>query len=192
MPRLTWQDPVSVSMAWCNDKLETAEVGVALGPGEEDEELVQHAERVRAVIPGAAPVGIISPLHPFLNSGYVTELGALTFCWGVMRRFVALGKAGELAVAASPGALLWAKLLLAGLRASSGTVILIEAYGPYGLVRPIWTILPASLASLRTLDAPNGTMRVAVDLGVLYAVLRLCPYSLVPAVIICRIEKSFR
>ncbi|CAM9343439.1 unnamed protein product [Ectocarpus sp. 8 AP-2014] len=65
-------------------------------------------------------------------------------------------------------------------------------YGPYGLVRPIWTILPASLASQRTVGAPNGTMRVAVDLGVLYVVLRLCPYSLVPAAIICRIEKSFR
>ncbi|CAM9745808.1 unnamed protein product [Ectocarpus sp. 13 AM-2016] len=65
-------------------------------------------------------------------------------------------------------------------------------YGPYGLIRPIWTILPASLASQRTLDAPNETMRAAVDLGVLYVVLRLCPYSLVPAAIICRIEKLFR
>ncbi|CAN0545356.1 unnamed protein product [Ectocarpus sp. 12 AP-2014] len=189
MPRLTWQDPVSVSMAWCNDKLETAGVGVALGPGEEDQELVQHAERVRAVIPGAEPVGVLSPLHPFLNSGYVAELGALAFSWGVIRRSVALGKAGELAVAASPGALPQAMLLLAGLRTLLGTVILIEAYGPYGVVRPIWTILPASLASQRKLDAP---MRVAVDLGVLYVVLRLCPYSLVPAAIICRIEKSFR
>ncbi|CAN0070349.1 unnamed protein product [Ectocarpus sp. 12 AP-2014] len=192
MPRLTWQDPVSVSMAWCNDKLETAGVGVALGPGEEDQELVQHAERVRAVMPGAEPVGVLSPLHPFLNSGYVAELGALAFSWGVIRRWVAWGKAGELAVAASPGALPWAMLLLAGLRTLSGTVILIEAYGPYGLVRPIWTILPASLASQRTLDAPNWTMREAVDLGVLYVVLRLCPYSLVPAAIICRMEKSFR
>lgn len=32
-------------MAWCNDKLETAGVGVALGPGEEDQELVQHVSQ---------------------------------------------------------------------------------------------------------------------------------------------------
>lgn len=42
MPRLIWKDAASVSMAWCTGKLETAGVGVVLGPGEEDQELIQH------------------------------------------------------------------------------------------------------------------------------------------------------
>lgn len=123
------------------------------------------------MIPGAAPVGILSPLHPFLNSGCVTSLGSLAFSWGAMRRFAAGCKAGELAIAASPGALPRA-MFLAGLRTLSGTVVLIEACGPYGLVRPLSTDVLASPASQRTLETSEmDAMRLAVDLGAFSSVL---------------------
>ncbi|CAM9371604.1 unnamed protein product [Pylaiella littoralis] len=143
-----------------------------LGPGRSDQAFVRQAERSIAPTPPHQ--------NTLLNLQVSVGVGmALGVPWGAARRWMAWRRAGEIFSAVSKFSLPRA-LLTAGLRAGLGATALIATHGPAGFrvqARP-W-VLDATSGKRGTLAM--SAARETAELGYLYAVLRLCPYSLLPS-----------
>eukprot|EP00752_Nemacystus_decipiens_P014349 g12766.t1 len=146
-----------------------------LGLGEADQAFVQQAER--STLPPSPYHGAVVNLQ--ISGGVGMAIGVP---WGAGRRWMAWRRAGETFSAVSrlafPRALMWA-----GLRAGLGAAALVATHGPVGF-RP-----QARPFSLDATSGRRGTLamsaaREVAELGYLYAILRLCPYSLLPSLAI--------
>ncbi|CAB1100005.1 unnamed protein product [Ectocarpus sp. CCAP 1310/34] len=146
-----------------------------LDTSEADQAFVRQAER--STLPPLPYSSVL--INEIMSAGVGMALG---FPWGAARRWIAWRRAGETFSVLSTCSLPWV-LLRAGLRAGLGATALVATHGPAGF-RPqasSW-ILDATSGSRGTLAM--SAARELSELAYLYAILRLCPYSLLPSLVV--------